>query len=60
MKTASGSFLAKLIASMPLEALRKLNALPERRSAFPSRHNHPGKEETLNRIFMVRYRVQHL
>jgi len=59
MKNLTGNFLAKLIASMPIEALRKTSEVETmRRGKKLSRQE--SQEAALNRIFMVRYRIQHL
>jgi hypothetical protein len=59
MKNSAGNFLAKLIASMPIEAIRKTTEQEVRRKR--KSNNKPFNQEvTLNRIFMVRYRIQHL
>ena len=59
MKNSAGNFLAKLIASMPIEAIRKTaeQDVRRKRKTISKTHN---QEATLNRIFMVRYRIQHL
>ena len=60
MKNSAGLFLAKLIASMPIEAIRKTSREAARSSLSKTSKLIPGREETLNRIFMVKYRIQHL
>ncbi|MCU0380500.1 MAG: hypothetical protein MUE58_04840 [Chitinophagaceae bacterium] len=60
MKNLSGHFLAKLIASMPIEAIRKSSLQAAKYSRNQKKQLFPGREETLNRIFMVRYRIQHM
>lgn len=60
MKTATGRFLERLIATMPIEAIRKSSAKEPKSSGQPTRDSWGSKEETLHRIFMARYRVQHL
>jgi hypothetical protein len=59
MKNLTGNFLAKLIASMPIEALRKTTEVENRRRG-KKLSRHESQEAALNRIFMVRYRIQHL
>jgi hypothetical protein len=59
MKNVTGNFLAKLIASMPIEAIRRTAEMETRRHKKPSAKSY-SREEALNRIFMVRYRIQHL
>jgi hypothetical protein len=60
MKTASGRFLERLIANMPIGSLRKSAGKENRFSGQIPKRSTVGKEETLHRIFMARYRVQHL
>jgi hypothetical protein len=60
MKNVSGQFMAKLIASMPIEAIRKSSQQAAKHASPYKKHLFPGREETLNRIFMVRYRTQHM
>lgn len=60
MKTATGRFLERLIATMPIEAIRKSATKEIKSAGYAHRHTWSGKEETLHRIFMARYRVQHL
>jgi hypothetical protein len=59
MKNSAGNFLAKLIASMPIEAIRKTTEQDVRRKRKTNSKSQ-NQEVTLNRIFMVRYRIQHL
>jgi len=59
MKNVTGNFLAKLIASMPIEAIRKTTEVETRRRGKKLSRNE-SQESALNRIFMVRYRIQHL
>jgi hypothetical protein len=59
MKNVTANFLAKLIASMPIEALRKTTEVETRRRGKKISRNE-SQEAALNRIFMVRYRIQHL
>ena len=59
MKNVTGNFLAKLIASMPIEALRKTTEVETRRRG-KKLSRQESQEAALNRIFMVRYRIQHL
>jgi hypothetical protein len=60
MKKATSNFLSKLIASMPIEAIRKTADLETKRSRVKKISNRENHEDALNRIFMVRYRIQHL
>lgn len=60
MKNPTGSFLAKLIASMPIEAIRKTAVESTSRQSRRSVRKAENQEATLTRIFMVRYRIQHL
>jgi hypothetical protein len=59
MKNLTGNFLSKLIASMPIEAIRK-SAEFETRRREKTNNRQDRQEAALNRIFMVRYRIQHL
>ena len=59
MKNVTGNFLAKLIATMPIAAIRKTAEMETRRQKKPIAKSY-NREEALNRIFMVRYRIQHL
>jgi hypothetical protein len=59
MKNVTGNFLAKLIASMPIEAIRKTTEVETRRRG-KKLSRYESQEAALNRIFMVRYRIQHL
>jgi hypothetical protein len=59
MKNVTGNFLAKLIASMPIQAIRKTTEVETRRRGKKLSRNE-SQESALNRIFMVRYRIQHL
>ncbi len=60
MKNPTGNFLAKIIASMPIEAIRKTAV--QSTGSQPRRNIRKAinQEATLTRIFMVRYRIQHL
>lgn len=60
MKTATGRFLERLIASMPIQSIRKTTTKKGKTSGHASGHPWGTNEETLHRIFMARYRVQHL
>ena len=60
MKNPTGNFLAKLIASMPIEAIRKTAVESTSRQSRRSVRKAVNQEATLTRIFMVRYRIQHL
>jgi hypothetical protein len=60
MKNPTGNFLAKLIASMPIEAIRKTAVASTSRQSRRSVRKAENQEATLTRIFMVRYRIQHL
>lgn len=60
MKNPTGNFLAKLIASMPIEAIRKTAVESTSRQSRRSVRKAENQEATLTRIFMVRYRIQHL
>ena len=60
MKNNSHSIVRKLLTSVPLVALQK-NAAGNRSLVRPATRNHPAeREQNLNRIFMVRYRTNHL
>ena len=60
MKNSSQSIVRKLLTAVPLIALQR-NASENRTAAHPSTRNHPAeREQNLNRIFMVRYRTNHL
>jgi hypothetical protein len=60
MKNPTGNFLAKLIASMPIEAIRKTAAQSNISQPRRTVRKTVNQEATLTRIFMVRYRIQHL
>jgi hypothetical protein len=60
MKTATGRFLERLIATMPIEAIRKSASKETTSPGRQAGRDLSKKEETLHRIFMARYRVQHL
>jgi hypothetical protein len=60
MKTAPGHFLAKLISSMPIGIMRKSNPQIPGSPRVSRKSLAEAREETLNRIFMVRYRTQQL
>ena len=60
MKNSSQSIVRKLLTSVPLVALQR-NASGNRNQVSPTTRNHPAeREQNLNRIFMVRYRTNHL
>jgi hypothetical protein len=60
MKNTTPHFLARLIASLPVDLIRKSNQRAAKPNNIRRREPSPAREETLNRIFMVRYRIQHL
>jgi hypothetical protein len=60
MKNPTGNFLAKLIASMPIEAIRKTAVQSTGSKPRRTIRKAINQEATLTRIFMVRYRIQHL
>ena len=60
MKNTTSHFLARLIASMPIDLIRKSNLQAAKSKSNRRNGQSYGREETLNRIFMVRYRIQHL
>jgi hypothetical protein len=60
MKTATGHFLERLIATMPIEAMRKSSSKSRKLSGQAPRLPWGSTEENLHRIFMARYRMQHL
>lgn len=60
MKNNTSHFLARLIASLPVDLIRKSNQQAAKSKSNRRTEPSSGREETLNRIFMVRYRIQHL
>jgi hypothetical protein len=60
MKNAPRHFLAKLIASMPIGVMKQSKEPSTGAPRVKRKVLAEAREETLNRIFMVRYRTQQL
>jgi hypothetical protein len=59
MKNSTGQLMAKLIAAIPLAAFSRKRTEFKKSRQNQHKRVHAGRENTLNRIFMVRYRIEH-
>jgi hypothetical protein len=60
MKNSTGKFISKLIAAIPVFAFFRKESIEKTNKSHSVHEGHINEQENLNRIFMVRHRIQHL
>ncbi len=60
MKNPTGKFIRKLIAAFPAFTFFKKETNAKRNQTHSVSEGNFAEQENLNRIFMVRHRIQHL
>jgi hypothetical protein len=60
MKNSTGKFISKLIAAIPAFAFFRKEPIEKTNKSHSVHEGHITEQDNLNRIFMVRHRIQHL